>query len=97
MIYTGNNPMILQSIIHSEKDTGMLATGYNSQITGLLNSGDNSDINLWENHLGREYFRKLSAEGLGDYITDEFDVGFRPVSITGVYVDIIKRSARARF
>ena len=85
MIYTGKNPMILQSIIHSETDSGTLATGYNSQITGLLNSGDNSDLDIWKNHLGREWFKRLNSEGLSSYITDSYDEGFRPVSITGLF------------
>lgn len=77
--------MILQSIIHSETNSGMLATGYNSKMISLLNSGENVDLDLWENHLGREWFKRLHNEGLSSYITDNYDASFRPVSITGLF------------
>lgn len=88
MSYTGNNPMILKSYIRSETNTGFLATGYRPLITGVIDSGSNADLDIWENHLGREYFRRLYNEGLSEYITDEFDVGFRPISISGLYASI---------
>ena len=83
--YQGNNPMVLASIIHSETDTGFLATGYKPQITGLLTTGIIADEAVLRDHIGREYFKTLHNHGLDDYITDDYDVGFRPLTFTGLY------------
>lgn len=83
--YQGNNPMVLSNIIHSETDTGFLATGYKPQITGLLTTGNIADEAVLRDHIGREYFRQLHNHGLDSYITDDYDAGFRPSTFTGLY------------
>lgn len=83
--YQGNNPMMLSQIIHSETDTGFLATGYKPQITGLLSTGNIGDEAVLRDHVGREYFRALYHHDLSDYITDDYDAGFRPLTFTGLY------------
>lgn len=83
--YQGNNPMVLSNIIHSETDTGFLATGYKPQITGLLTTGNIGDEAVLRDHIGREYFRQLHNHGLDSYITDDYDEGFRPLTFTGLY------------
>lgn len=85
VVYTGNNAMMLSQIIHSETDTGFLATGYKPQITGLLETGNIGDEAVLRDHIGREYFRKLHYNGLDSYITDDYDAGFRPLTFTGLY------------
>ena len=84
-IYTGNNPMILQALIHQEFNTGELETGYDALITRLINTGDSDQLKLLVNHLGREYFRKQYNAGLSEYILDTYDAGFRPITVTGIY------------
>jgi hypothetical protein len=84
-IYNGNSPMILQSMIHQEFNTGELATGYKALITGLVNTGDLGQLEMLTNHLGREYFRKQFNANLSSYILDTYDAGFRPTTVTGLY------------
>lgn len=85
------NISLLQSNMHASNTTGDFnITGagdssYRSQATGLLNSGTNSDVELLQNHFGREYYKKLDEFGLSHLITDAVDAGFRPVTITGFY------------
>lgn len=83
--YQGNNPMMLSQIIHSETDTGFLATGYQPQITGLLSTGNIGDEAILRDHIGREYFRALYDHDLSSYISDDYDAGFRPLTFTGLY------------
>lgn len=85
IVYNGNNPMILSQIIHQETDTGFLSTGYKSQITGLLSTGNIGDEAVLRDHIGREYFRTLYYHGLSADITDDYDAGFRPETFTGLY------------
>ena len=80
-IYNGNNPMILQSMIHQEVNTGELATGYKALITTLVNTGVSQELQLLTNHLGREYFRRQFNSNLASYITDPYDAGFRPLTV----------------
>ncbi len=84
-IYNGSNPMILQSMIHQEFNTGELATGYKALITGLIDTGNSSELEVLTNHLGREYFRKQFNANLSSYINDTYDAGFRPTTVTGLY------------
>jgi len=85
IVYNGNNPMILSQIIHQETDTGFLATGYNPQITGLLSTGNIGDEAVLRDHAVRELFRSLFYHNLSSFITDSYDVGFRPETFTGLY------------
>lgn len=83
--YTGNNPMILSSLIHAETDADFLATGYKAKITSLLDSGNAAHLSTLKNHVGREYFSKLYELGKSASITDPYDSGFRPTAVTGLY------------
>lgn len=85
------NISLLQSNMHSSNETGdfdITTAGdasYRSQATGLLDSGDSSDMQLLKNHFGREYYKKLHQFGLNHLIKDTLDAGYRPITITGFY------------
>lgn len=90
--YTGVDPMELQSLMHQDFDTGFFVTGYKPRITGLLDSGAVGDYLTLTNHVAREYFKKLSNMGLANepytsYLSDSYDAGFRPSTVTGLYSD----------
>ena len=44
----------------------------------LLNGASEGDIEYFENHTGRELFRKANLFGDNGFIQDSFDEGFRP-------------------
>ena len=81
----------LQGKIHSSTNSGdFMATGvgdnsFQSQITGLLDTGDANHVAELTNHIGREYFRRLDQFGLTPSNPDDLDVGFRPLTFTGLY------------
>ena len=81
----------LQGALHQSFTTGefMLVTAgdssYQSQITGLLNTGLSYDRAELTNHIGREYYRKLNQFGLNPTYKDSLDSGFRPLTFTGLY------------
>tara|TARA_Y100000401_G_scaffold103843_1_gene95162 strand:- start:285 stop:548 length:264 start_codon:yes stop_codon:yes gene_type:complete len=83
--YTGNNPAELLSVMHGDTDTSFFITGYKAKITSLIASGDATEVEYLKNHLGREYFRRLYEMEQTAYITDPYDAGFRPTTITGLY------------
>jgi|AP95_1055475.scaffolds.fasta_scaffold191347_2 hypothetical protein len=92
-LYTGNSAMDLQSEMHGNFDTGFFVSGFRSRITGMLDSSVAGDYLTLTSHIGREYFKKLSNMGLyvkpftgyNGGITDDFDAGFRPKTVTGLY------------
>lgn len=84
-VYNGNNPMELCHLIRQDYETGFIATGYQPLITGLLATGDDADFLVLKNHVARAYFRKLDEVNLNSYITDNYDSGFRPETVTGLY------------
>ena len=81
----------LQSVMHQSQVSGdFMATGagdnsYQSQMTGFFNTGLSVDRQELENHIGREYYRKLDQFGLTPTYTDTQDAGFRPLTFTGMY------------
>jgi len=81
------NARILQSEMHQSVDSGAFLgeSGFKASITGLLDTGDAADLKELQNHVGREYYRKLHLFGLDAEITDSVDVGFRPLTFTGLY------------
>ena len=90
--YTGTNAMELQSLMHQDFNSTFFVSGYKPRISGLLDSGAVGDYLTLTNHIGREYFKKLSNMGLANepyssYITDGYDAGFRPSTVTGLYSD----------
>lgn len=80
-----DNRYLLQSELHQQIESGFLATGYKPLITGSLDSGNGDDAFFIKNHIGREWFRRLAHHGLNSYITDPYDAGYRPLTITGLY------------
>ncbi len=86
-----NNINLLQSEMHQSRASGdFMATGvadasFQSQITGLLNTGISSDQLELTNHVGRAYYKKLNEFSLTPAYTDEQDAGFRPLTYTGLY------------
>ena len=81
----------LRGAIHQSTVTGdFMATGagdssYQSQITGLLNTGLQPDRKELTNHIGREYYIKLNQLDLTPTYEDQLDAGFRPTTFTGLY------------
>ena len=81
----------LQGKIHSSTNSGdFMATvvgdsSFQSQITGLLDTGNANDVAELTNHIGREYYRRLDQFGLTASNPDELDSGFRPLTFTGLY------------
>ena len=81
----------LQDEIHASTDTGVFMTvtagdsTFQSQITGLLDSGNFYHAQELTHHIGREYYRKLDKLGLTPTNMDELDSGFRPLTLTGLY------------
>lgn len=74
---------LLLSRIHQETDSGVLATGYTSEIQTYL-AGDSFASGYYKNHIGREFNRKLANFGLTGYIYDPVDPGYRPTTLTGI-------------
>jgi|TARA_R110002020_G_scaffold126312_6_gene284056 hypothetical protein len=78
------HPRLLQAEIHSETGT---TTGiwvpYRDEITGgYLTSGASGNFVDWDNHLMREYNRKVHQQVSGDntptgLYLDPYDAGFR--------------------
>ncbi len=81
--YTGNNPAELLSVMHGDTDPSFFITGYKAKITSLIDN--TNEVEYLKNHLGREYFRRLYEMEQTSYITDPYDAGFRPTTITGLY------------
>ena len=87
-----NNPIRkLQDRIHGSSDpSGFMATGvgdnsFQSQITGLLDTGNAYHVQELTNHIGREYYKKLDLHNLTPTKKDQLDAGFRPLTFTGLY------------
>lgn len=81
------NPHFLEKDIHVEFNSGILATGFDSRISGLANdypTGQASNIFLYDRVI-RELNRKLDSFGLNSFIKGETDAGFTPLSITGFF------------
>jgi hypothetical protein len=53
-------------------------------INDAINKGDKFQKSYYQNHTGRELFRKLHNFGLEHLIFDEYDGGFRPLSTNGI-------------
>lgn len=76
---------LLKSEIHAERNTGILATGYDSRIqTYITGQGTPFASGYAKNHILRDLNRKLFNHGLSSYITDSYDAGFRPTTLTGI-------------
>ena len=81
----------LQGRIHSSTNPNeFIATSagddsFQSQMTGLLDTGNANDVAELTNHIGREYYRRLDQFGLTASNPDELDSGFRPLTFTGLY------------
>ena len=74
----------LNNKIHSIATPTELSTelsSLKSDIKSAINAGGSFAKNYFENHTGRELFRKLSSFGLVADILDEYDSGFRPISV----------------
>ena len=81
------NPHFLEKEIHGEFNSGILATGFDSRITGLSNdypTGDVRNLFLYDRTI-RELNRKLDSFGLNSFIKGETDAGFTPLTITGFF------------
>jgi hypothetical protein len=83
--YTGINPAELLSVMHGDTDVSFFVTGYKAKMTSLIDNTDTTQVRYLKDHLGREYFSRLSEMGQSVYITDPHDSGFRPTTITGLY------------
>jgi hypothetical protein len=81
----------LQGKIHAGTNTGIYMTvtagdsTFQSQITGMVATGNAYDAQELTNHIGREYYRKLDQFGLTPTNKDDLDSGFRPLTFTGLY------------
>jgi len=76
---------LLKSEIHAERNTGILATGYDSRIQAYITGqGTPFATGYAKNHILRDLNRKLFNHGLSSYITDSYDAGFRPTTLTGI-------------
>jgi len=76
---------LLKSEIHAERNTGILATGYDSRIqTYITGQGTPFATGYAKNHILRDLNRKLYNYELSSYITDSYDAGFRPTTLTGI-------------
>jgi len=73
----------LNSLIHSATKTELLTnlSAWKASIKNLLITGTNADEHYYENHIGRELFRKLYNFDLESEIKDDYDSGFRPISV----------------
>lgn len=65
--------------------TGMGDSSYQSQMTGLLNTGIDADRQELTNHIGREFYTKLNQFDITATYKDQLDAGFRPTTFTGLY------------
>lgn len=82
-----DNPHFLEKEIHVNFNSGFLATGFDSRISGLANdypTGDAGNIFLYDRTI-RELNRKLDSFGLNSYIKGETDAGFTPSDISGFF------------
>jgi len=81
----------LRGAIHQSTTAGeFMVTGagdssYQSQMTGLLNTGVEADQRELTNHIGRAFYRKLNQLSLTATYKDQLDAGFRPLTFTGLY------------
>jgi len=76
---------LLKSEIHAERNTGTLATGYDSRIqTYITGQGTPFASGYAKNHILRDLNRKLYNYGLSSYISDGYDAGFRSTTLTGI-------------
>jgi len=76
---------LLKSEIHAERNTGILATGYDSRIQAYITGqGTPFASGYAKNHILRDLNRKLYNYGLSSYITDSYDAGFRSITLTGI-------------
>ena len=82
--YNGNNLHELLSVMHGDPSSANF-TNYRTLIKNTANSGDASELEFVKNHLGREYFSRLSEMGKASDITDPHGAGFRPTTVTGLY------------
>ena len=62
-------------------------SSYQAQITGLIATGENIEAELFANHVGREFNKKLDSFNLSHLIQDDFSSGFRPLSNTGFFAE----------
>jgi len=62
-----------------------------TDIDNAITAGGSFQENYYKNHTGRELFRKLHNFGLEHLIFDDYDGGFRPLSINGItpYIEIL--------
>jgi len=71
----------LLSEIHGQLNSGYLSTGYSQRIANYINSGGAFESGYAKNHIGREYYRKLFNFGMSHLISDDYDAGFRPITL----------------
>jgi len=79
---------ILNSV-HAVRDPAEMASKlatFKSDINTYLNSGAPTPARLsyYNNHIGRELFRKLHLFEMDGSIPDTFSEGFRPTAITNI-------------
>jgi hypothetical protein len=76
---------LLKSEVHAERNTGILATGYDSRIqTYITGQGTPFASGYAKNHILRDLNRRLYNYGLSSYISDDYDAGFRSTTLTGI-------------
>src|SRR6056300_583443 len=76
---------LLKSEVHAERNTGILATGYDSRIqTYITGQGTPVASGYAKNHILRDLNRRLYNYGLSSYISDDYDAGFRSTTLTGI-------------
>ena len=73
-------------------DTDNIVTEVIVANQNFIDSGAVGDYLTLTNHVAREYFKKLSNMGLANqpytsYLSDSYDAGFRPSTVTGLYSD----------
>tara|TARA_B100000287_G_scaffold1976_1_gene1948 strand:+ start:397 stop:657 length:261 start_codon:yes stop_codon:yes gene_type:complete len=82
--YSGDNPHELLSIIHGDTDIANF-TDNRLLIKSVCDVNVPHELEFVKNHLGREYFRRLSQMGKSADITDAHDAGFRPLTVAGLF------------
>ena len=75
--------------IHAVRDPAEMASKlatFKDDIKTYLNAGTltSARLSYYNNHIGRELFRKLHLFEMDSDIPDTFSEGFRPTAITGI-------------
>jgi len=77
-IHAGTDPTVYMTVTAGDST-------FQSQITGMLDTGNAYQARELTNHIGREYYRKLDQFDLTPTNMDDLDSGFRPLTFTGLY------------